>query len=180
MTESEPHTDEKQSGSSMIGRLLIVGFIGAVVISECVFAYFWLPSAEEVAQQVQLMATQAATDGTGDEASREDEALDTVEVELGKFAITNHRQTDTTIRIDFNLAGTVTEDDLDEFQELFERNENRFRDLVIQEILGCGIDDLEDSGLGLIKRKILEKTNRALGKPLLHEAIFSKFSFLEQ
>ena len=40
--------------------------------------------------------------------------------------------------------------------------------------------DLTDAGLGLIKRMILEKSNRALGKPLLHEAIFSRFSFEER
>ena len=40
--------------------------------------------------------------------------------------------------------------------------------------------DLTEAGLGLIKRKILEKTNRALGKPLLQEAVFSKFSFIER
>ena len=40
--------------------------------------------------------------------------------------------------------------------------------------------DLTDAGLGLIKRKILEKTNRALGKPLLQTVVFSDFSFVEQ
>jgi hypothetical protein len=34
--------------------------------------------------------------------------------------------------------------------------------------------------LGLIRRKILEKSNRTLGKPLLEEVIFSDFSLVEQ
>jgi flagellar FliL protein len=40
--------------------------------------------------------------------------------------------------------------------------------------------DLSDAELGLIKRKILEKTNRALGKPLVREVLFSKFNFVER
>ena len=50
----------------MIGRLLIVAFMGAVVMSECLFAYFWLPSADEVAAQVELVARQAKTNADGD------------------------------------------------------------------------------------------------------------------
>jgi len=34
--------------------------------------------------------------------------------------------------------------------------------------------------LGLIKRKILEKSNRTLGKPLLQEILIPDFSFVEQ
>jgi hypothetical protein len=34
--------------------------------------------------------------------------------------------------------------------------------------------------LGLLKRIILEKTNRALGKPLVREAVVSQFSFIER
>ena len=42
------------------------------------------------------------------------------------------------------------------------------------------IDDLTEAGLGLIKRKILDKTNRLLAKPYLKKVIFSDFSFVEQ
>jgi len=42
------------------------------------------------------------------------------------------------------------------------------------------VTDLTDAGLGLLKRKILEKSNRILGRPLLQTIIFSEFSFVEQ
>jgi hypothetical protein len=45
---------------------------------------------------------------------------------------------------------------------------------------GAESADLTDAGLGLIKRRILEKTNRALGQPLLKEVLFSKFNFVER
>jgi flagellar FliL protein len=34
--------------------------------------------------------------------------------------------------------------------------------------------------LGLLKRRLLEKTNRALGEPILKELLFSKFNFVER
>jgi flagellar basal body-associated protein FliL len=47
-------------------------------------------------------------------------------------------------------------------------------------VRGSEIEDLTDAGLGLIKRRILERTNKALGKPLIKNVIFSEFSFVEQ
>ena len=47
-------------------------------------------------------------------------------------------------------------------------------------IRGMQATDFTDPGLGLIKRIILEKTNRALGEPLVREAVFSEFSFIER
>ena len=44
----------------------------------------------------------------------------------------------------------------------------------------CQIEDLTDPGLGLLKRRILAKSNDLLGKPLLRSVVFSDFSFVEQ
>ena len=40
--------------------------------------------------------------------------------------------------------------------------------------------DLTHTGLGLIKWKIWEKTNRVLGEPIVSEVLFSKFNFVER
>jgi flagellar FliL protein len=42
------------------------------------------------------------------------------------------------------------------------------------------MNDLTDPVLGLIKRKILEKTNRLLGKAMVKGVVFSDFSYYEQ
>ena len=42
------------------------------------------------------------------------------------------------------------------------------------------LTDLTDAGLGLLKRRIQEKSNQTLGKPLLRAVVFSDFSFIEQ
>jgi len=73
----------------------------------------------------------------------------------------------------------ATEDEA-EFLAQLEGNVHRFRDQVIVTLRSSDITDLTDAGLGLIKRKILEKTNAMLGKRYLRAIIFSDFSFIEQ
>ena len=102
-------------------------------------------------------------------------------MKLGDFHITTFQPiSNTTLRIDFSLYGTVFEDNLDEFLELLDENQHRYRDQVGEIVRGSEVTDFTDSGLGLIKRKILEKTHRLIGKPLLLSVIFSDFSFVEQ
>ncbi len=101
----------------MIGRFLIVGFIGAVVMAECLFAYFWLPSADEVAAQIELVARQAQANPDTEAPNQASKADQAIEVDLGAFTITNHRlPTESTFRTDFHLWGTVAEADLREFE----------------------------------------------------------------
>jgi flagellar FliL protein len=61
-----------------------------------------------------------------------------------------------------------------------EENKHRFREQVLVTVRGAELTDLTDAGLGLMKRRILDKTNRILGKPLLRSVIFSDFAFIEQ
>ena len=58
--------------------------------------------------------------------------------------------------------------------------QHRIREQVIVTVRNSEIGDLTDPGLTLIKRKILEKTNRLLGKEYLQNVVFSDFSFVEQ
>jgi hypothetical protein len=84
------------------------------------------------------------------------------------------------LNVDFELYGTVLADEEGDFFQLYEANQIRIREQILVTIRSTSVTELSEAGLGLIKRKILEKTNRALGKPLLHEAVFSKFSFIER
>jgi flagellar FliL protein len=67
-----------------------------------------------------------------------------------------------------------------EFAERFLLHEKRLNEQVTIAIRGMQSADFTDPGLGLIKRIILEKVNRALGKTIVREAIFSEFSFVER
>ena len=103
------------------------------------------------------------------------------EVELGTYNVTRFNPaTNTTLAIDFELFGTVLAEDATEFEHHFENSKARIREQVTMTLHGAESADLTDAGLGLIKRQILEKTNRALGEPLLKEVLFSKFNFVER
>ena len=43
MSDNEQPTPASKPRGSFLGRLLIAAFMAAVVASECLFAYFWLP-----------------------------------------------------------------------------------------------------------------------------------------
>jgi flagellar FliL protein len=103
------------------------------------------------------------------------------EVKLGSYhVVTFNTETGTSLNIDFELYGTVLAAEQEEFAHLFEANEVRIREQILVTVRGSEVADLSDPDLGLLKRKILEKVNRTLGRPLLSEAIFSKFSFIER
>jgi hypothetical protein len=175
--ESTEQNDDKPT-KGMMGKLHVGGIIAAVVVVECVLAYFLIPSAADM----QPSGADLTVEETQDSETPGDESAATeVEFDLGDFAITSlQRGTATTLRIDFQLIGIVHQDDEAELSELYGRCENRMRDKVIVTIRSSELEDLSDAGLALIKRRILERTNAALGKPIVRRVIFSRFSLIEQ
>jgi flagellar basal body-associated protein FliL len=165
-----------------------VAFVSVIVVVEIVAAAMLAPSAQETAKLAQQLA--AAASGETSDADHDHEHGEEhesshdkhlKEVELGSYTITRFNPaTNTTLAIDFELYGTVLADDASDFHHHFENSKARIREGVNMTLHGADSKDLTDAGLGLIKRRILEKTNRALGQPLLKEVLFSKFSFVER
>lgn len=160
-------------------------FVSVVVVVQVVAASMLIPSArdtERLARQY-AAATAGKTTDVGDEGRERLSGRGRTlrEVDLGVFNITRYNpSTNTTMAIDFALYGTVLAEDLPEFQRLFESNHARVREQIIMTLHGAVVADLTDPGLGLLKRRILEKTNRAVGQPLVRELLFSKFNFVER
>jgi flagellar FliL protein len=175
--------------STTITRLTVLALILAVVGAECLLAVMYVPSMGSAS----LPAAPAAAEPTPAEDIAQPE-VSRREVELGQYSITAFQpSSNMTLLIDFRLFGTVAckpDDEApaegeagkadDEFSKLFERHKHRIRDQVITIVRSAEMTDFADPSLGLIRRKILEKSNRTLGKPLLEEVIFSDFSLIEQ
>ncbi|HTU24072.1 MAG TPA: flagellar basal body-associated FliL family protein [Pirellulales bacterium] len=196
------NTDASQSTASS-GRVLgpklkIAAFILGVAAIEWVVAYFYLPAAAPATTaQAEKPAAEAAHEA---EAPAEHEAEHHAgaenlashagttkphgsmhEVDLGEFTVTAYQPvSSSTLFISFHLYGSVTERQSEEFNKRMDDNKHRIRDNIIVIVRSAEITDLTDAGLGLIKRRILETTNKALGKPLLQGVMFSEFSFVEQ
>jgi flagellar FliL protein len=162
-----------------------LAIVSAIVIAEVVAASMFAPSAQETEKLAHEFVAashgHAAAHDEHEESKDGHDAHSVREVELGVYNITRFNpKTNTTLAIDFELYGIVLADDLTEVQHLFDNSQARVREQVIMSLHAATSADLTDAGLGLIKRRILEKTNRALGGPLLKEVIFSKFNFVER
>jgi flagellar FliL protein len=103
------------------------------------------------------------------------------EVDLGEFTVTAYQPvSSSTLFISFHLYASVLDKHREDLSKRLDDHKHQVRDNIIVIIRSAEITDLTDAGLGLIKRRILETTNRTLGKPLLQGILFSDFSFVEQ
>lgn len=184
--ETVPEAEPRGLG---IKRLLkAVAIVLVVVLVEVVAASVLVPSAHDAeATARQLVAAERGDlpvgEGTAAEENVRGRIADepTVEVDLGQYNVTRYNPlTDSTLVVDFELYGVVLADERQAFTGLYEKNQVRLREQVIITLGGADATDLTDPELGLLKRRILEKTNRALGKPIVQEVLFSKFNFVER
>jgi flagellar FliL protein len=184
---------EKKPGVMTLVKAL--AFVSVIVIVQVCAASFLLPSAEETRELAQQLT--AAEHGEAPAEHDHDAAADhgeagghsegdahgegAREVTLGVYHIVSFNpKTSASLSVDFELFGTVLAAEEPEFQHLYEAHEKRISEQITIAVRGLQAADLTDPGLGLLKRIILEKTNRALGKPLVREAVVSQFSFIER
>jgi flagellar basal body-associated protein FliL len=178
----------QRSRRGLIRIVKAVAFVSVIVVVQIVVASMLAPSVQDTTRIAQEMAaasagksTKKSDDHNADGGAQTVDEQNLREVELGTYNITRYNPaTNTTLAIDFELFGTVLADDVTEFQHRFENSNARIREQVTMTMHAAESADLTDAGLGLLKRQILEKTNRAIGEPLLKEVLFSKFNFVER
>ena len=191
MAEEAGHNgsaDAAPRRSSGVMKLVkAIAFVSVIVLLEVAAATAILPTAEETRQiGIELASDQQpgedghATDAEG-ESTKGVPDPSTHEVSLGSYHVVSFNpSTGASMNIDFELFGVVLAADEAEFAERFLVHEKRLNEQVTIAIRGMQAADFTDPGLGLIKRIILEKVNRALGKTIVREALFSEFSFAER
>jgi hypothetical protein len=164
---------------SILGKILVLGLVATVVAVECVVAYLCIPAASEASAST-VKSPADHKKGETAEPGGEGEGPAIVEVDLKEFSVTIFQPaSNSTLRVDFHLHGTVAAEKKKEFDKLFELNQNRFREQVMVVVRSAEMADLTDPSLGLIKRTILEKARTIFGQPLLQELIISDYSTLE-
>jgi flagellar basal body-associated protein FliL len=186
-SESSAHTP-KRKGRGIFRIAKAVAFVSIIVVVQVVVASMLAPSAKDT----EKLAHELVAASNGKAASEHEEGGKATpaaavnneelhEVELGSYNVTRFNPgTNTTLAIDFEVFGTVLAEDAPEFEHRFDKSKARIREQITMTMHGAEATDLTDAGLGLIKRQILEKTNRALGQPVLKEVLFSKFNFVER
>lgn len=180
----EAAQEPSRRGGAFLGKLIIALFMTSVIVGECVFAYVMFPDPKDVAQLAQeMIAEKMLAKKQHEEDSEESSDTDSkvVELKLGDFDVTAFiAASNSNIRISFHLFATLNEADQETVESLLKENEHRLRDRIIFEVRNADVADLTDPGLGLIKRRILEKSNALFGKSLLKSVVFSDFAFVEQ
>jgi flagellar basal body-associated protein FliL len=184
----------------VMGLVKVIAFVSVLVIVQVVAASFLIPSGKETEQLARdlVQAKHAAAEESehaaptehnehGDHEHDEEhgeghgEHSASAEVELGNFTVTRYNaETDRTLNMDVTIFGVVLADESEEFAHVYETSKNRIGDQVVATLRSASASDLAEAGLGLLKRQILEKTNRALGKPLLQEVLITKCNYIEQ
>lgn len=184
-SEQDKPPEAKRRGRGLFRLIKAVAFVSVIVVVEIVVASMITPTAQETEKLAHELAAAAhggsASHGEQAEHESHGDAHNLREVELGSYNVTRFNPaTNTTLAIDFELYGTVLAEDVTDFEHHFENSKARIREQVTMTLHGADSSNLTDAGLGLIKRQILEKTNRALGEPLVKEVLFSKFNFVER
>ncbi len=181
---SEPNEQAKKS-SGMMGLIRAIVIVSVLVVVEMVGAAMMIPSAEDTEQLARELVKSASGEEAAIAENTEEAALSpdekTIEVILLSDSITRFNpETDATLNVQFTVYGVVLDEENELFIEHFEANKSRIHEQVMLTMHGASTADLANAGLGLIKRQILEKTNRTLGRPLLREVGFTKVNFIER
>jgi flagellar FliL protein len=176
--QSKPH-------SSVVGKLLPLFFVLAVIGGECAAAYVltsaYRPSGVAVAAGPVKPVAGKEKPVKEPEDPADKGQTEELEVDLGKFDVNSYQpKANTTSIIDFHLYATIASSDKSAFNASIEQNRNRLRDQILVIVRSADLAELTEPGLGLIKRRILEKSNAILGKAFLRTIIFGDFSFTEQ
>jgi hypothetical protein len=187
---AEPATEappKKKGGIMTLVKALAI--VSLIVIAQVCAASMLIPTADETREVGKQLAgaghgeeaehDEHAEEGHGDEHGAGGHGDHTIEVNLGVYHIVSFNpKTGKSLSVDFELFGTVLAEEQTEFDHLYAAHEKRISEQITIAVRGLQTEDMADPGLGLIKRIILEKTNRALGKPLVREALISQFSFI--
>ena len=120
----------------------------------------------------------------GEEAvpKEESEDLDSVEVEIDSFSISNSLAAPgSVIHVSFKLVATVAMGQETAFGELVGKTKQaRVRQAVIKVARSASLEDLQDPDLNVFKRQIKEEINKVLQKSYVNDVIISSFRTMEQ
>jgi hypothetical protein len=168
---------------SMMPKLMVGGFVSMVVIAETLIFFLMVPSADDVAALAEHRLRERLEEKM--KAADKDVVDDSQSIEEFRFGdpfsltfIPNG--TESNYRADFILFATVKKKDLSRLEELYKTHENRFRHRVALEIRNATIDEMKDSQLGLIQRRVLATTNEILEEPIVLGVGFRDYQFYEE
>lgn len=179
-TESDDQAPEGKS--PLLSKLLISGFVTAVVIGESFIFFFLVPSADDVAALAEARLVEQVEAKMEKDGEEKIESAETVkEFSLGEYGVVFIPPgSDRTYRVEFRLFGTIHAKDEKRLEALFNERQGRFRHRMMLEVRTATMDELTENQLGLIQRRILATSNEILEEPILLGIGFDDYQLLEE
>ena len=181
--QKDNENQDQPEQKSMMGKLIVGAIVGAIVLTETVAVWMMLPDPKSIADDVRAeIRAKAAENGVGEEDILDLEDVGPlVEVELGDFNVSIHQPaSNTSLYVNCKIMGCVKEDDQGAFESVLASTQNRLRERILVELRSADPADIAEPGLGLIKRRILEKSNRLFEKPYLRSIVISEYNYFSQ
>lgn len=170
MAEKEAPENAEEEDAPKKGKLkLILGTLALLLIVGQSAAIYMMMSG----------STSAAEEGEGDGAEEEprEAEVEQIEVFVDKFRCTNSvAKPGADITVSFSVYATVAKGQDVAFDTAVNKDhKGRVRQAIEKVVRGSNLDDLGDSNLGTIKRKIKEEVNKALRKSYIIEVVVSEY-----
>lgn len=163
------------------GKIVLVGFISAMMVVETALFFFLVPSAEEVAALAEARLVQNIQQGESNEEQKQEDENKIEEFELGMFGETfSPIDTEAKYRIEFTLFGLVKAKDKPILEKEFSAKAGRIRHAIRMKVRNSEIGELEENQLGLLQRRILATCNHLLDSELLVSVGFTDYQVFQE
>lgn len=162
-------------------KVIIGGFISAVVILETALFFFLVPSAEEISALAEARLVQTVQEK---KQQAEDQSLDEEKVEefsLGEFGETfSPIDTERSFRVEMRIYGLVRNKNANNLKAEFAAKEGRLRHAIRMKVRNSELSELSENQLGLLQRRILTTCNHLLEGDLLLGIGFNDYQLVEE
>jgi len=175
--------DKANKGSGLGTKLMIAGFVCAVIVAETALFFFAIPSADEVAKlaEARLIQNVQNSDIKLEEVEKKEDDSTQIEFKLGDFSVVCKPGGDQqTHRVEFKIFGTLKAKNKAKLEKLFKEMAGRFRHRLIMEIRTATYEELNEDQLALIQRRILAISNEVFGEPILLDIGFENYEIYEE
>lgn len=182
-TDNKSASEKSNKNSGLMTKLMIAGFVCAVIVAETALFFLAIPSADEVAKlaEARLIQNVKNNDIKLDEIEKKEDDSTQVEFKLGDFSVVCKPGGDQrTYRVEFKIFGTLKAKNKTKLEKLFKEMAGRFRHRLIMEIRTATFEELNEDQLALIQRRILAISNEVFGEPILVDIGFENYEIYEE
>jgi flagellar basal body-associated protein FliL len=175
-----PATTAPRGGAGKT-KVIVGGFISAVVVLETALFFFLVPSAEEISALAEARLVQTVQEK---KQQAENQSLDEEKVKefpLGEFGETfSPIDTERSFRVEMRIYGLVRNKNADKLKTEFAAKEGRLRHAIRMKIRNSELSELSENQLGLLQRRILTTCNHLLEGDLLLGIGFNDYQLVEE